>query len=1338
MLVENSLYTDQAGRDALVKDKVLVQDALCFSLFGFLGCYQLAQNRSFLKSYETSEGRLSLYAIGDTNHDVSLSIKLAADATTIPTPAAQNMTKLLYKIKAKQIKGPLDETLVRQLIAQLKLSAHRPSSMIYNAVQEFETGQASLGQLAFKLYNLSKIPNFTKVSGEFRQLVMKGQYQELFAKLPKIGSVGAAVTTTAGGPVTVKASPITAPVQVVSPAVVVAAAKPEFTIEGFANVPDDVLHPFLLDCLKSVASSAAVIRDAVIRFCKKNKIENKVDPVRIAISLLKATANWIEDAYNKEQLGSEMIKASKWVTSFEKNASSYKIMRLCWLHAYKINRPLLLEGRWKEFIDTTRWPYFYQTSLDEKWIIDDWNPIFLQKIIEPSLFWRGLSDTTNNSNSNMGSLFSEAVRQVYIASAMRTRKVTIPMLPLTPELWALLTWKISYLSSNYIAPAYYTGYENPLLENLLKMALHIPSENPPISVKKTGSTFVVGMSKAKVDALPVLKTSIEGLLKKGLIQFVDFSDLLTVAKDLTLQIASTYTYTYYSNFFNEVDMAFKKIDSASTVLSSEPYIKWFVESVIDNKIPLTIFSMSSYEYPDALKLYWNVAAEYGVDPRSKLSFSLWSKFGAFISNNPQLDQKDIQKMFNIHAGSFTPDDIKNGINGMDADMLNTCIPVLAQAYKDGTITHPLYLTTDDWGAVIKYTPVDLLGAWKIPTEKVTGFFQDYRVSRQKRNWFMLNDLAVRKDRFELFIKQSIKQISTGSSPILSLKSFITDYNASMIPESEIPDQVKAAVMAGVEAIKDLKSGVNYTDISGYNDAPIPPWLDVEIKKEILAAAHQTMNITNLANAHTLMDKKDFNLYVNSKTTQQFGDSIVIDDSTSAIQICKILTDMAKAPASYTINTLLRIAYAMHKNSKMIGKNASPDYTKSAYESICEILNSMSASGRQGEVDQMYDALSFAPTLRAKIVDWFRKASLLKNAIESVKNDPVHALVDIDQKRMNQLMRYNNIQFPAALTTRVTKANKLSDLILAHTTFDLEDLAITEETADEKQLDRRTAEYDAFNHYRHGGIGVKFLKTFAVNIQSQKAANAAWDVAHSSANVMDPVFHGTGSVAASFILRYGFSVIGKTDSSVVGRMLGDGIYFSNVLDKCGQYVGDGGYSRGIGTKGYVLQMKANLGTEGTDYKTAVAGVISPEWCVFHPNDQLNIYKAHFVELVGKAQIQAIKDKVALNENFFAVEQFREHLNEDVQNAPDRGCISYTFIDGQIPISDTVLIDFEQFDTTAYGPHVTMEPSALGPVIYISVADPDVSEVYAIVHTLEFMGMQPDFKRYLALLVGPTQS
>jgi len=110
----------------------------------------------------------------------------------------------------------------------------------------------------------------------------------------------------------------------------------------------------------------------------------------------------------------------------------------------------------------------------------------------------------------------------------------------------------------------------------------------------------------------------------------------------------------------------------------------------------------------------------------------------------------------------------------------------------------------------------------------------------------------------------------------------------------------------------------------------------------------------------------------------------------------------------------------------------------------------------------------------------------------------------------------------------------------------------------------------------------------------------------------PAYHGTGGIAAGMILRYGFKVIKSSDPSVVGRMLGDGIYFSNKIDKVSQYVSNGGYSRQHGQKGYVMEMDTNLGTRNRDYRAAgIDGrdsIRSPEWCVVRSKSSATSHKS----------------------------------------------------------------------------------------------------------------------------------
>lgn len=185
-----------------------------------------------------------------------------------------------------------------------------------------------------------------------------------------------------------------------------------------------------------------------------------------------------------------------------------------------------------------------------------------------------------------------------------------------------------------------------------------------------------------------------------------------------------------------------------------------------------------------------------------------------------------------------------------------------------------------------------------------------------------------------------------------------------------------------------------------------------------------------------------------------------------------------------------------------------------------------------------------------------------------------------------------------------------------------------------------------------------------------------------------------------ILRYGFKVIKTSDPSVVGRMLGDGIYFSNKIDKVTQYVSNSGYSRQHGQKGYVMEMDTNLGTRNRDYRAAgVDGrdnIRSPEWCVVDPKAQLRITRVYEVTLVSKRTVDQ-----HLNEGvqYTGLKGFKQHLKEEV--VQDLGnSTSFVFRDGMIPIVDyetsavsyvdfeealsKKLIDEDMFDVSAQGP------------------------------------------------------
>lgn len=357
--------------------------------------------------------------------------------------------------------------------------------------------------------------------------------------------------------------------------------------------------------------------------------------------------------------------------------------------------------------------------------------------------------------------------------------------------------------------------------------------------------------------------------------------------------------------------------------------------------------------------------------------------------------------------------------------------------------------------------------------------------------------------------------------------------------------------------------------------------------------------------------------------------------------------------------------------------------------------------------------------------------------------PIKPLVELNADRIKAILKYNNIKVPRApiIKPGSTLADVMAKVVPQ---ADIQKLAVVEDVKTEEELKAMSVEYDAFNRYRHGNIAVKIVKSFNVSVPVQETGFAAWadkmKAEGTNSAIMRPVFHGTGSVAASMILRYGFKVISAGDASVVGRMLGDGIYFSNVIDKVSQYMSDGGYSRGVGIRGYIFEMEASLGQYQRDFQAAGPGtgyrtsaVISPEWAVFNANEQLRIYKAYECILISKEDMDVLKSAQGVNEDtaVVGIKHFDKFVNEaSLRNSGMKNAAVFIFMDGTIPVSSTKAVDFEDFDAKKFGKHVTLDQSGSGPTVQIATDGP--GGVFCVRYTNAMMHDSKKINQFLNLL------
>lgn len=335
-------------------------------------------------------------------------------------------------------------------------------------------------------------------------------------------------------------------------------------------------------------------------------------------------------------------------------------------------------------------------------------------------------------------------------------------------------------------------------------------------------------------------------------------------------------------------------------------------------------------------------------------------------------------------------------------------------------------------------------------------------------------------------------------------------------------------------------------------------------------------------------------------------------------------------------------------------------------------------------------------------------------INEIEKGEIQSFDKIDSARLKKIFLYNDINLSKLISESIGGKKKKAETILEY--FEravqnskqsgsvLEELKVKfneDDTKNVKVINKLIIERDHAG--KHGNVYPKITKVYDCHLTFPEFEEFRKN--NFGDGSITPAYHGTGGIAAGMILRYGFKVIKSTDPSVVGRMLGDGIYFSNKIDKSLQYVSNGGYSRQSYQKGYILSLDINLGKIKEDYDVAGTGqdaIRSPEWCVFDPKAQTKILKVYEVTLVPKRDI----DK-HLNENNEINKaknmKFSKYLNEEkIQKRGNTS--SFIFRDGQIPIIDNneniTYKDFEQALKDKDISRDMFDISRQGPVIVFS--------------------------------------
>jgi len=346
----------------------------------------------------------------------------------------------------------------------------------------------------------------------------------------------------------------------------------------------------------------------------------------------------------------------------------------------------------------------------------------------------------------------------------------------------------------------------------------------------------------------------------------------------------------------------------------------------------------------------------------------------------------------------------------------------------------------------------------------------------------------------------------------------------------------------------------------------------------------------------------------------------------------------------------------------------------------------------------------------------RNLTLNRYMEEMRHNAKIKIQTDLNQKGIKGILDFNSIPMPAMPNVTAKDDFEKVKQKVAKVNLGLPEEQVEEIPLTSDELLDLTIEYDAFSRRKHN-LSLVIEGAFNVSLPNQVEGRARWDAKMEAegidSKIMNPVFHGTGSIPASMILRLGFAVLSFDESKkhvpTAGRMLGDGIYFSTAIDKVAQYSADRGYSREIGARGYIFEMNVSLGKHRRDFREGGTGakiseyngrLVSPEWAVFTPNEQCLITKAYKIKRVPHNVIDKIKkERSMVNEssNITPVRGFRQAIRESLE-LEDMKMITFIFSDYQIPVSDSKTIDFMDYNNEL-GDSVRVESAPYGVIVSI---------------------------------------
>lgn len=1336
-LQENSFYTNQQEKDAFISDKQGVASAFFINFLGTLGLFSISSNRGIMKTYFPDDAKMQLKNIGDANKDVSLAVKLYTDQGGIRPDTANKITRLLYKMKTRAITAKtLDENIIRELVNEMPWRAHRPHPMIVNVVEAFAKGDATLKQTAKAMYKLvkSRKKDFLPLSSEFYDIAR--QYLPYFKNIPDIGVAqtpgNAAVSTS---PSTTQATTPVASDPKTNPAV---NQVPKTVVTPTASVPKP--EPAKATSPEEIYNALWMSRSRA----ELNKIIKQyslpTDPTELTVFIRKC-ANDLGLMDNEEKARRLLlsIDVEEWKKAFGYLLRTQKFDT--WYHNLIVRfagaqpNPLKCLDILSANLPSVKFVFskFRHATMFERatspmglldWVL---RPVFNEYYKRILNFVPGQSHDDLLRTYGPDGIVSKVPE---LRTFLRKPDITVRMISLifsdnsgyskqeqlklgfflvltdhsarTEILQKLLDkHSVQYRKSmeSYkpilILPDYKTlfPHSDVLLkdwdiDDVLVLGELDPMDDILDSFKR--GTLYSKMGTVMID-IDWTTTSPEAFSKK-------------IVEGLKERIKTADDYKMAYALIHSLPKFWRETESSKTQILVHSGLCEILREAI-SKDPSIIDSLNL----DKHDILSSVSRDYDKNNStvndSQRAIQTVTK--AIVDNSKELRDELLEKMFMEEPGF--PSAYNNVFKNLGVTLEDAVRERIQNKKSFHNYEYWLRLPT-----VVPYITVDYL-KWLLETGSTT----------KVKALAIAN--AAKIDPLQLF---TIDELKSAIFQTIKGVFFVPDSLIDTIKES--PPNIKDEIIASLKGnLFREKGGVVNVDPT-----------NIRVFWSILSETEKKEFVSGLTGAKEKAFARysniDFYRYSSTEGLNRIFRSEIKDPERMGFPKMGLLQRVLPRKAELDVASIRLLVEQSSKFNRSMKPSERREFEQTLAKALL-LLRERDALGAEEE----FAKLSIED--RRTVMKYFTEGKFIEESLNQIIGDDVliKPYGKIDEIRLAEILKYNNVTLPRR---PVIKDGDTISSALAKVKVEepVRDLSVTVDELDPEALERMSVEYDAFNRYAHGQIAVKFLRSFNVSVPLQEEGFKLWaqKMAAEGINskIMKPVFHGTGSVGALMILRYGFRVVRSNDPSVVGRMLGDGIYFSNVLDKVAQYVGDKGFGRQIGTRGYIFEMEASLGKPGRDYKAAgaddvasVRSTVSPEWVVFTPNEQLRIYKCFEVDLIKKEQMEELKSKHLKEgeETAVKITRFKNFINEGKGDM--KHCITYIFMDGDIPVSETEKVEFEKFNARRFGNHVKLDWTGSGPSVMIY--NNKESATYVVRYTREFMQDQKsDFKKYLKLLKG----